>query len=86
LCKGIINELQKNYQPRTNLVNDEKGDFLADTHSTLNSRKHHSCQVLNTHGLIPSGRLKLTQLNHQYGYKSLAFFSCDGSWKDDKIK
>jgi hypothetical protein len=31
-------EFKKGYQPRTNLVKDETGDLLADTHSIFNRR------------------------------------------------
>jgi hypothetical protein len=31
-----INEFKNGYQPRTVLVEDEKGDWLADSHSILN--------------------------------------------------
>jgi hypothetical protein len=30
-----MNFFKKGYQPRTNLVKDEKGDLLADSHSIL---------------------------------------------------
>jgi hypothetical protein len=35
LYRGI-NELKKDYQSRTNLVKDENGDLLADSHRILN--------------------------------------------------
>jgi uncharacterized protein YaaR (DUF327 family) len=35
LCRGI-NEFKRGYQHRSNLVNDENGDLLADVHSALN--------------------------------------------------
>ena len=28
-----INDFKKGYQPRTNIVKDEKGDLVADSHS-----------------------------------------------------
>jgi hypothetical protein len=31
-----INEFKKGYQPINNLVKDENGDLLADSHNTLN--------------------------------------------------
>jgi hypothetical protein len=31
-----INEFKKGYQPRTNLVKDEKGDLLADPYNIMN--------------------------------------------------
>jgi hypothetical protein len=33
-CKGI-NDFKKGYQPRTNVVKDEKGDLVADSHGIL---------------------------------------------------
>jgi hypothetical protein len=40
----------KGYQPRTNLVKDERGDPLADPHKILNGQKNYFCQLLNVHG------------------------------------
>jgi len=34
LYRGIT-DLKKGYQPRTNIVKDEKGDLVADSHSIL---------------------------------------------------
>jgi hypothetical protein len=34
-CKGI-NKFKRGYQPRSNLVKDENGDLLADSHKFLN--------------------------------------------------
>jgi hypothetical protein len=36
LYRGI-NEFERGYQPRSNLVKDENGDLLADSHNILNS-------------------------------------------------
>ena len=30
-----INDFKKSYQPRTNIVKDDKGDMVADSHSIL---------------------------------------------------
>jgi hypothetical protein len=35
LYRGI-NEFRRGYQPRNNLVKDENGDLLADSHNILN--------------------------------------------------
>jgi hypothetical protein len=35
-CNRGINELKKGYQPTTNLLKDEMGDLLADSHSASN--------------------------------------------------
>jgi hypothetical protein len=43
-----INEFKRGYQPRSNLVNDENGDLLADSHNILNYFSH----LLNVHRVI----------------------------------
>jgi hypothetical protein len=35
-----MNEFKKGYQPRSNLVKDENGDLLADSHNILNRLKN----------------------------------------------
>jgi hypothetical protein len=42
-----INEFEKGYQPRTNLVKDEKGDLLADPHKIVNRWMNYFFQLLN---------------------------------------
>jgi hypothetical protein len=49
LYKGIT-EFKKSYQPRTNLVKDEKNDALVDPYKILNRWKNCVCQLLNVHG------------------------------------
>jgi hypothetical protein len=46
-----MNEFEKGYQPRTNMVKEENGDLLADSHSILNRWKNYFCQLLNVHGV-----------------------------------
>jgi len=46
LYRGI-NDFQKGYQPRINIVKDEKGNLVADTHSILGRRRNHFSQLLN---------------------------------------
>jgi hypothetical protein len=48
--KGI-NKIKKGYQPRTNLVKDQNGDLLADSHNVVNRWKNYFCQLLNLHGV-----------------------------------
>jgi hypothetical protein len=55
-----INEFKKCYQPRTNLVKDERGDLLADPHKILNMRKNYFCQLLNVHG---TGGVRQTEIH-----------------------
>jgi hypothetical protein len=45
-----INKFKKGYQPRTNLVKDNNGDLLADSHSVLNKWRDYFCQLLNVRG------------------------------------
>jgi hypothetical protein len=46
-----INDFKKGYQPRTNVVRDEKGDLVADSHSILARWRNHFFQLLNVHGV-----------------------------------
>ena len=50
MYKGI-NDFKKGYQPRTSIVKDEKGDFVADSHSILARGRKHFSQLLNIHGV-----------------------------------
>jgi hypothetical protein len=50
LYRGI-NGFKKGYQPRTNLVKDERGDLLADPQKILNRWKNYFCQLLIVHGV-----------------------------------
>jgi hypothetical protein len=54
------NDFKKGYQPRTNIVKDEKGDLVADSQSILARWRNHFSQLLN----VPEGRQKYTQQNH----------------------
>jgi hypothetical protein len=49
LYKGI-NDFKKGYQPRTNIVKDEKGDLVADSHS-ITARWDCFSQILNVLGV-----------------------------------
>jgi hypothetical protein len=50
LYKGI-NEFKRGCQPRNNLVKDEIGDLLADSHNILNRWKNYFSQSLNVHNV-----------------------------------
>jgi hypothetical protein len=50
LYRGI-NEFEKGYQPRINIIKDENGNLLADHPSVLNMWKNFLNQVLNVHGV-----------------------------------
>ena len=45
----VINDFKKGYQPRTNIVKDEKGDLVADSHSILARWRKHFSQLLSVH-------------------------------------
>jgi hypothetical protein len=44
-----MNEFNRGYQPKSNLVKDENGDLLAGFHNILNRRKNYFSQLLNLH-------------------------------------
>ena len=44
LYRGI-NDFKKGYQPRTNIVKDEKGDLVADSHSISARWRNHFFQL-----------------------------------------
>jgi hypothetical protein len=46
-----INEFKRGYQPRNNLVKDENGVQLADSHDILNRWKNYFSQLLNVHNV-----------------------------------
>jgi hypothetical protein len=50
LYRGIIG-FKRGYQPRNNLVKDENGDLLADSHNILNRWKNYFSQLLNLHNV-----------------------------------
>jgi hypothetical protein len=46
-----INDFKKGYQPRNNVVKDEKCDLVADSNSMLARWRNHLFQLLNVHGV-----------------------------------
>ena len=50
LCRDI-NDFKKGYQPRTNIVKDEKVDLLIDSHGILARWRKHFSQLFNVHGV-----------------------------------
>ncbi|PNF17744.1 Retinoic acid receptor RXR [Cryptotermes secundus] len=48
LYRGI-NDFERSYQPSSNLVKDENGDLLADSHNILNRWRNYFSQLLNVH-------------------------------------
>jgi len=59
-----INDFKKGYQPKCNIVKDEKGDMVADSHSIVARWRNYFFQLFNMHGLRMLGRQKYTQQNH----------------------
>jgi hypothetical protein len=45
-----ITECKKGYQPKSNLVKDERGDLVADPQKILTRRKNYFCQLLEVQG------------------------------------
>ena len=50
LYRGI-KDFKKGYQPRTNIVKDDRGDLVADCHSILARWRNYFTQLLNVHGV-----------------------------------
>ena len=46
-----INDFKKSYQPRTNIVKDDKDDMVADSHSILARWRNFFSQLLNIRGV-----------------------------------
>jgi len=46
-----INEFKKGYQPRCNIVKDEKSDLVADSHSIVATWRNYFSQLFNVHGV-----------------------------------
>jgi hypothetical protein len=59
LYRGIT-EFRKGYQPKTNLVKDERGDLLADPQKILTRWKNYFCQLLNVQG---PGGIRQTEIH-----------------------
>jgi hypothetical protein len=50
LCRGM-NEFKRSCQPRNNLLKDENGDLLLNSHSILNKWKNYFSQLLHVHNV-----------------------------------
>jgi len=46
-----INDFKKGYQPRTNIVKDEKGDLVTESHSILARWRNPFSQLFDVHGI-----------------------------------
>ena len=47
------NYFKKGYQPKCNIVKDEKGDLVADSHSIVARWRNYFSQLFNVHGVNP---------------------------------
>ena len=54
----VINDFKKGYQPRCNIVKDEKGDLVADSHSIVARWRNYFSQLFYVQGLRMLGRQK----------------------------
>jgi hypothetical protein len=58
LYKGI-HDLMRGHQPTSNLVKDENGDLLADSHNILNRWRNYFSQLLNVHRASDVRKIKI---------------------------
>src|SRR5215475_7203663 len=58
LYRGI-NDFKKGYQPRTNIIKDQKGDLVSDSHSILARWRNYFSQLLNVHGVNNVGQTEI---------------------------
>jgi hypothetical protein len=64
ICTGESIDFKKGYQPRTNIVKDEKGDFVTDSHNILVRWRKHFSQLLNIHGVNDVRQTEIHKRNH----------------------
>ena len=58
LCRGI-SDFKKGYQPRCNIVKDEKGDLVADSHSIVATWRKYFSQLFKVHGVKDVGQAEI---------------------------
>ena len=58
LYRGI-NDFKKGYQPRCNIVKDEKGDLVAESHSIVARWRNYFSQLFNLHGVKDAGQVEI---------------------------
>jgi len=58
LYRGI-NDFKKGYQPRSNIVKDEKGDLVADSHSIGARWRNYFSQLFSVHGVKEVGQAEI---------------------------
>jgi hypothetical protein len=63
LYRGI-NDFTKGYRPRTNIVKDEKGDFVTDSNNILIRWRNIFSQLLNIHWVNNVKQAEIHKQNH----------------------
>jgi len=58
LYRGI-NDFKKGYPPRCNIIKDEKGDLLADSHRIVDRWRNYFSQLFNVHGVKDVGQTEI---------------------------
>ena len=58
LYKGI-SDFKKGYQPRCNIVTDEKGDLVADSHGIVARWRNYFSQLFNVYGFKDDGQAEI---------------------------
>ena len=58
LYRGI-NDFKKGYQPRCNIVKDEKDDLMADSHIIVARWRNYFSQLFNVHGVKDVGQAEI---------------------------
>jgi len=58
LYRGI-SYFKKGYQPRCNIVKDEKDDLVADSHSIMTRWRNYFSQLFNVHGVKDAGHAEI---------------------------
>ena len=54
-----INDFKMGYQPRCNIVKDEKGDLFADSHSIVARWRNYFSQLFSVHGVRDVGQAEI---------------------------
>ena len=54
-----ISDFKKGYQPRCNIVKDEKGDLVADSHGIVVRWRKSFSQLFNVHGIKDVGQAEI---------------------------
>jgi len=63
-CISGIIDFKKGYQPRNNIVKDEKCDLVTDSNNILDRWRNEFSQLFEYMGLAILGREKHTQQSH----------------------